>query len=155
MRHIAKIIYLFFIWLDKATGCYERYSYETAPYCGHAHDGHNGAFTRSHFHESDGGGETHGWVDRWILGVRYSNVDGNEYWFHIPLRNWVRWFYWEVRKSLKYSCMKIDYPYGKRTLYVNLVHFQPRRGYSKRVSTLHIFRLYRGVIPCSHSTIVL
>lgn len=160
MSTIAKVLYLFFIWLDKVTGNYESYSYETAPYCGHAHDGHDGFFTRSHFHESDGGGETHGWFHRYILGVWFSNVDGYEYGFHVPVYLWFRWFYFETKHWLKNLVFKIDYPLGKRTLYINVKHFRSRRerrlGYSlqKKLSTLHIIRL-RGFVPVSHSTIII
>jgi hypothetical protein len=159
MKTIAKLIYLFFIWLDRKTGNYEGYSGETAPYCGHAYDGHKGYFTQSHFHESDGGGETKGCFDRYILGVWYSNVDGQEYGFSFPLYNWLRFAYYQIKAFFKYSCVKIEYPHGKRTLYVNLIHFTPYRyyrrgGFPKRVSTLHIFRL-KGFVPVSHSTLSL
>jgi hypothetical protein len=32
----------------------ERWSYETAPYCGHHYSGHRGLFTYSSYHEGDG-----------------------------------------------------------------------------------------------------
>jgi hypothetical protein len=159
METIAKIIYLFFIWLDRKIGKYESFDYETAPYCGHSYDGHNGYFTKSHFHESDGGGETKGWFHRYILGVWYSNVDGKEYGFHVPFRIWLRYAYYEIKRVLKYSAVKIQYPYGKRTLYIHRIHFRSflssRKGYyPKQVGTLHIIRLY-GWVPCSHNTILL
>lgn len=153
---IAKHVYLFFVWLDRRTGRYESYSYETAPYCGHAHDGHDGYFTRSHFHESDGGGETHGWFHRYILGAWYSNVDGHEYGFRVPVYLWCRWFYYDTKRRIKGMVIKIQGQPGKRTLFIKVPTSWPRRGGYPRnqMCTLHSFRL-RGVMPVSHSTIVI
>lgn len=156
MKTFAKLIYRLFIWLDRITGNYESYAYETAPYCGHAHDGHEGYFTKSHFHESDGGGETKGWFHGYVLGVWYSNVDGQDYGFHFPLYVWCHWFYYECKHWIKNLIFKIDYPHQKRTLYISVKHFRSRRdrrvGYG--ISTLHIIRL-RGWLPVSHSTIII
>jgi hypothetical protein len=153
---LAKAIYRFFIMLDKKLGCYERFDYETAPYCGHHHCGHDGYFTKSHFHESDGGGETHGWFHRYILGVWYSNVDGEEYGFHVPVYLWCRWFYFEVKQALKSLVIKVELVKGERTLFIKVVHFKSQRGYMRnwpRKCTLHIMPLRYRFIPVSHSTI--
>lgn len=157
IEFIARVIYTFLVWLDKRTGQYDRFDYETAPYCGHHHCGHTGYFTESHFHESDGGGETRGWFHRYILGVWYSNVDGNEYGFSVPVYCWLHWAYYRTKYWFKMLCIKIEYPQGKRTLFIRVVHFGSyrmygRRGYPNKVFTLHVIRL-RGFIPVSHSTI--
>ncbi len=154
---IPQMIYRLLVSLDKAIGKYEGFSGETAPYCGHAYDGHDGFFTHSHFRESDGGGETKGWFHRYILGVWYSNVDGEEYGFSLPIYNWSRWFYYQAKRWFKVLCIKIEYPQGRRTLFILVGHFTSykmyrRGGYPSKVSTLHVIRL-RGVIPCSHTTI--
>jgi hypothetical protein len=92
--------------------------------------------------------------------VWYSNVDGQDYGFHFPLYLWCRWFYYECKHWLKNLVFKIDYPCGKRTLYISVKHFRTRRDRSRgygptyKLSTLHIIRL-RVFIPVSHSTIVI
>lgn len=152
---LAKRVYLFFFWLDRVTGHYESYSYETAPYCGHAYHGHKGYFTASHFHESDGGGATHGWFHRYILGAWYSNVDGDEYGFSVPLYRWCRWFYYELKRYRAFFVVKLEYPHGKRTLYIRTVKFRPSTyKYTPNPDlTLHVIRLNRWFFPVSHSTI--
>lgn len=42
------------VWFDRKIGRYKEYSYETAPYCGHYYNGHEGWLTGSHYHEGDG-----------------------------------------------------------------------------------------------------
>lgn len=51
---ISKIIDLAYS-IDKSMGWDKDFSYETLPYCGHHHSGHNGRLTKSHYHEGDGG----------------------------------------------------------------------------------------------------
>lgn len=55
MKHLAKLIYNLFYWIDVKLGTIEEYDYEAAPYCGHHHNGHKGKFTHSDFHEGMGG----------------------------------------------------------------------------------------------------
>lgn len=155
IKFFAKCIYLFLVWLDQKMGNYQYYKGETAPYCGHGYDGHTGIFTHSHYHESDGGGSSKGWITRNIIGVWYSNVDGDDYGFSFPLRVWLRWFYYEVKRWFKHLVIKIDYPLGKKTLYIHTVVFRNRHYYTKTTSVLHIIRLKYNFFPCSHNTITL
>lgn len=41
--------------IDQKLGWYEEFEYETAPYCGHHHNGHSGKLTESYYHEGMGG----------------------------------------------------------------------------------------------------
>lgn len=52
---IAKNIYKLMYWIDTKRNKISHYSYETAPYCGHYYNGHNGWLTSSHYHEGMGG----------------------------------------------------------------------------------------------------
>lgn len=123
INFLAKSIYLFLVWLDRKIGKYEGFRGETAPYCGHGYNGHTGYFTQSSFHEGDGGGESKGW------------------------------FYYESKRWFQLLSVKIEYPQGKRTLYIRVVHFRPRlRRYIAGGMTLHVIRL-RGIIPVSHNPI--
>ena len=55
MKHLAKLIYRLFYWIDVKLKSIEEYDYETAPYCGHHYNGHKGKFTHSDYYEGDGG----------------------------------------------------------------------------------------------------
>lgn len=71
-QNLYRLCYSF----DKAHGRIEEYEYETAPYCGHHHSGHNGYFTSSHYHEGDGGMVANIPVWKWFTLVSsYNNVD--------------------------------------------------------------------------------
>lgn len=50
---LGKLFYNLFLLADKKH--IEKYSYETAPYCGHYYNGHNGKYTQGSYHESCGG----------------------------------------------------------------------------------------------------
>lgn len=59
MKRITRIIYQLLYnlgyWLDTQINVIEEWDYESAPYCGHYHNGHRGYFTESTYHEGDGG----------------------------------------------------------------------------------------------------
>lgn len=51
---ILKSIYNLGYYLDKKLGYLNTYRGESAPYCGHSYNGHNGKFTGSAYAEGDG-----------------------------------------------------------------------------------------------------
>ena len=52
---IIRRIYLFLEWIDIKCGTYKEWDYESAPYCGHYHNGHTGTLTESGYLEGSGG----------------------------------------------------------------------------------------------------
>jgi len=80
---LAKLIYRLFFYLDGKLGYVERYDYETAPYCGHHYNGHNGKFTSSSYHEGDGGAKLN--FKNPFLKIYYENFEGNEYCWVAPV----------------------------------------------------------------------
>jgi len=54
MKTIGKWLYRLLYAIDNKLGYVKEYSYETAPYCGHYHNGHSGMLTHSHYHEGMG-----------------------------------------------------------------------------------------------------
>jgi hypothetical protein len=51
---ILKSIYNLAYYLDDKLGYLNTYRGESAPYCGHSYNGHNGKFTGSAYNEGDG-----------------------------------------------------------------------------------------------------
>lgn len=77
MKHLAKLIYNLFYWIDVKFNLIEEYDYETAPYCGHHFNGHKGKFTHSDFHEGMGG-----------MGLNTKNPFLKIYWHDEEKWNW-------------------------------------------------------------------
>ena len=104
MKAIFKLIYSFFLWVDKVTGNYKKFSGETAPYCGHAYWGHKGFFTYSDYNEVNGVEETKGNLLRFgihedeisycysPLFIKLKNIYSKLY-FKIAFRSTVAVFY--------------------------------------------------------------
>ena len=81
---IAKSIYYFLLCIDIKMRNYSKYSYETAPYCGHHFDGHYGLLTSSRYHEGMGG------CDGYLAGVNVQKNSEEELWtVHFKWEGWV------------------------------------------------------------------
>lgn len=74
-QKIAEKTWDFFLWLDRKH--IKKFDYETAPYCGHHHCGHDGKYTETHYHEGDGGGNNKRLL--WLIHISYNNLDRCRY----------------------------------------------------------------------------
>lgn len=114
LQSILSFIYFIAESIDKKFGWYEEFNYETQPYCGFHHCGHNGKLTSSHYHEGEGGKElgnkfltmylTSGRDDKWaFVSTVWSNF-----------KHWITG--WNVAKSMEYGVLIYHNtsPYGRR-----------------------------------------
>lgn len=90
MKHLAKLVYRFFYFLDVKFNLIEEYDYETAPYCGHHYNGHRGKFTASSYHEGDGYCEVKFGILFKIVG---SNYDGYQWEWNMPCLKVTSYFF--------------------------------------------------------------
>lgn len=84
---LAQAYYNTLYTIDERMGWVREWNYETAPYCGHYHNGHDGKLTESSYHEGMGEARTRG---TWLAaGVH----DEEGAYFFSERKYWImRWF---------------------------------------------------------------
>jgi hypothetical protein len=103
-QKIAEKTWDFFLWLDRKH--IKKFDYETAPYCGHHHCGHDGKYTETHYHEGDGGGNNKRLL--WLININFNNVDTGRCHYQLilfpPLFNlfiWIKTFHKRFKIGVK------------------------------------------------------
>ena len=138
--YLGRAIYKLFLWIDTKLEYYDGYEGESAPYCGHHYNGHDGKFTQGRYAEGDGGEWTI--KMKWLFmagyeNVEYSSTDVRCYFLNVlPIRYKLRRWFKSVKIEKKGAKLFVRYSetLNVRPLFMRLYIINFKKRTIKKIS---------------------